>query len=82
MRLRISKWGNSLALRIPADVLRQAGLQEGDDVEAELTPSGGIRIHGRRPFDKHAFLERAARLRANLQKTSNTVQRMREQERY
>lgn len=26
----LSKWGNSLALRIPKDVLADAGLKEGD----------------------------------------------------
>ena len=82
MRLRISKWGNSLALRIPAAVLRQAGLHEGDDVEAELTPLGDIQLRVRRRFDKKSFLERTARLRASLPKTKETVQTMREQERY
>ena len=28
----VSKWGNSLAIRIPVDVARELGLKEGDDV--------------------------------------------------
>ena len=29
----VAKWGNSLAVRIPADVARALGLEEGDEVE-------------------------------------------------
>lgn len=31
--MQVAKWGNSLAIRIPADVARELGLKEGDDVE-------------------------------------------------
>lgn len=31
--MQVAKWGNSLAVRIPADVARALGLKEGDDVE-------------------------------------------------
>ena len=31
--MKVSKWGNSLAVRIPADVVEALGLKEGDDVE-------------------------------------------------
>lgn len=30
--MQVAKWGNSLAVRIPADVVRELGLREGDDV--------------------------------------------------
>jgi antitoxin MazE len=36
MRLRVQKWGNSLALRIPAAFARQAGVGSGSEVELEL----------------------------------------------
>lgn len=36
MRLRIQKWGNSLALRIPAAFARETGLGPGADVDLEL----------------------------------------------
>ena len=39
--MKVAKWGNSLAVRIPADVAKTLGLEEGDAVE--LTPvSPGI----------------------------------------
>lgn len=36
MRSRISKWGNSLAVRIPRALAEEAGLAEGSDVELTL----------------------------------------------
>ena len=33
---RIAKWGNSLAVRIPLAIARQAGLAEGDSVDLAL----------------------------------------------
>jgi len=39
MRTRISKWGNSLGIRIPRVFAREAGLEDGDEVE--ISVSGG-----------------------------------------
>jgi antitoxin MazE len=36
MRVRVQKWGNSLALRIPAAFARQTGVRSGSEVELEL----------------------------------------------
>ncbi len=36
MRSRISKWGNSLAVRIPRGLTEEAGLSDGSDVEITL----------------------------------------------
>ncbi len=44
MDLQISKWGNSLALRIPAEVARQFDLHEGDRVDARLTADGALSL--------------------------------------
>lgn len=38
----ISKWGNSLAVRIPLAIAKQAGLGEGDAVALALERDGGI----------------------------------------
>lgn len=34
--MKIAKWGNSSAVRLPADVLEAAGLEAGDEVEAKV----------------------------------------------
>jgi antitoxin MazE len=39
---RISKWGNSLAVRIPLAIAKQASLREGDCVALALDSGGGI----------------------------------------
>jgi antitoxin MazE len=33
--MQVSKWGNSLAIRIPVDVARALDLKEGDEVQIE-----------------------------------------------
>jgi antitoxin MazE len=38
----ISKWGNSLAVRIPLAIAKQASLGEGDSVALSLNRDGGI----------------------------------------
>ena len=38
----ISKWGNSLAVRIPLAMARQASLAEGDPVKLSIDGEGGI----------------------------------------
>ena len=41
--MQVSKWGNSLAIRIPASVAEALELKEGDEVD--------IRVAGTRAFD-------------------------------
>ncbi|EFI33701.1 transcriptional regulator/antitoxin, MazE [Desulfonatronospira thiodismutans ASO3-1] len=82
MKLQISKWGNSLAVRLPVECTRSAGLQEGDIVEASITPAGAITLIPERNFDKAAFLERIARLHASMHMTEPVVENMRQEERY
>jgi antitoxin MazE len=56
--MQIAKWGNSLAVRIPAAVVETLKLREGDDVE--------IHVAGKRDFEvarKPSAREILARLR-------------------
>lgn len=41
--MQVSKWGNSLAIRLPAVVVDALGLSDGDDIE--------VRIAGAREFE-------------------------------
>ena len=34
--MQVSRWGNSLAIRLPAVVVRVLGLKEGDDVQIHV----------------------------------------------
>jgi antitoxin MazE len=38
MIMRISKWGNSLAVRLPAEVVETLGLKEGDEIDFNADP--------------------------------------------
>jgi len=82
MRLQLAKWGNSLAVRLPVECTRAAGLREGDTVEAEVTPIGEIKLTPAPPFDKAAFIKRLRKLRATMPMTTTTVQMMRQEDRY
>ena len=82
MRLQLAKWGNSLAVRLPVECTRAAGLREGDTVEAEVTPIGEIKLTPARPFDKAAFIKSLRKLRGTMPMTTTTVQMMRQEDRY
>lgn len=38
--MQVSKWGNSLAVRLPADLVRRMGLKEGDRIELDEAEDG------------------------------------------
>ena len=82
MKLQIAKWGNSLAVRLPVECTRAAGLKEGDSVEASITPAGEITLAPEKTFDKAAFLTRLARLQAAMPMTEPVVEKMRQESRY
>jgi antitoxin MazE len=42
MELTVSKWGNSLALRLPAESAKRIGVGEGDTLIAEVTADGRL----------------------------------------
>ncbi len=65
MDIQVAKWGNSLALRIPADYVRRTGIKAGDRVEASLTPDGGLTI---RPatWNRKVFAEELAASRDSM----------------
>ena len=33
--MKVSRWGNSLAVRLPAELVRELGLKEGDQISQE-----------------------------------------------
>lgn len=48
MRTKVAKWGNSLAVRIPASVADEAAFEEGEVVELAVR-DGSIVISSRKP---------------------------------
>ena len=42
--MQVSRWGNSLAVRLPAAVVEALGLKEGDDIAIEVAEPRRFRI--------------------------------------
>ena len=42
--MKIAKWGNSLAVRLPRNVVEALGLKEGDDVEIAAGPARVLEV--------------------------------------
>jgi antitoxin MazE len=59
--MKVARWGNSLAVRIPADVAAALDLKEGDDVEITVTEDRefGIGKHRKREEALHRLRELA-----------------------
>lgn len=52
MSTQLAKWGNSLAVRIPAGLAERARLEEGDRVELSVAEDGALVIRAvSRPYD-------------------------------
>lgn len=81
MNLHIAKWGNSLAVRIPAEYVRQIGLKDGDNVEASLTADGGLAIRPAK-WDRKAFALELAAMRDALPMGESVMDELRRGGRY
>jgi antitoxin MazE len=62
--MQVAKWGNSLAVRLPAAVVEAMGLKEGDDIEIQVAGARTFEI-ARRPHPKE-LLARLRRFRGRL----------------
>ncbi|MDT8440017.1 MAG: AbrB/MazE/SpoVT family DNA-binding domain-containing protein [Wenzhouxiangellaceae bacterium] len=61
--MQIAKWGNSLAVRLPAKLVRELGLNEGDQIEL-LRDDGGLKV--RRQPRAGEILDELRRFRGRL----------------
>ncbi len=64
MRVRVAKWGNSLAVRLPTAVVEALALKEGDEVEIVLAGEREFGI-GRKP-DREELIARLRAFRGRL----------------
>ncbi|HLX02030.1 MAG TPA: AbrB/MazE/SpoVT family DNA-binding domain-containing protein [Trinickia sp.] len=62
--MQVSKWGNSLAIRLPAIVVEALELREGDDVEIVI--AGPREFQLKKKPTAHEFLERLRQYRGKL----------------
>jgi antitoxin MazE len=52
--MRVSRWGNSLAIRLPASVVGLLSLQDGDEILVEIAGAREFRVSNDRSRD-HAL---------------------------
>lgn len=76
MELQIAKWGNSLALRIPAEFVRRMGLINGKHVYANITPDGILTIR-QCAFDRKKFISELRQFRQILKKGKSVIDEVR-----
>lgn len=79
--LQVAKWGNSLAVRIPADLVRRFNLNDGDQLQASLTVDGGLCLR-RAGWDRKAFARELDAERANMPLGESVMEELRRGARY
>jgi len=62
--MQVSKWGNSLAIRLPAAVVKALKLKEGDDIEIRV--AGSMAFEVSRDRSRERALERLRKLQRPL----------------
>lgn len=62
--MRVSKWGNSLAIRLPASVVEALELHEGDEIEVVIADERVFQV--RKKPCKEAILARLRQFRGKL----------------
>jgi antitoxin MazE len=62
--MKVAKWGNSLAVRLPASLVEELGLKEGDEIK--LTARGKKRLEVSEDERRKAAIERMRALSVPL----------------
>ncbi len=81
MDLQVAKWGNSLALRIPSEIVRRLGWREGATVEAQLTVDGSLSIRPAQ-WSRKAFALELNEARSGMSMSDPVVEELRGGARY
>ena len=79
--MQIAKWGNSLALRIPSEVVRRLGLREGATVQAQLSIDGTPVIRPAQ-WNRMAFANELTEMRGTMPISESVMQEVRSGARY
>jgi antitoxin MazE len=62
--MRVAKWGSSLAIRLPAEIVKLLQLKEGDDITVHV--KGGREVDVEKSPDREELLKRLRALRRPL----------------
>jgi antitoxin MazE len=80
--LPVARWGNSLAVRIPAKLAKELGVTEGSTLKAEVMGPARVRLEGKKPMDMATFIARLRELHKTMPVTEPVVEQMRRDARY
>jgi antitoxin MazE len=81
MNIQISKWGNSMAVRIPARFIKQTQLKDGDRVEVTLSQDGYLIIKPQK-LDRKTIAARLKEFRNTLKMGKSVMDEVRSEARY
>ena len=59
--MQVSRWGNSLAVRLPKALVEQLGLKEGDQLNVVAAKDGAIEVETNKDQRRRALERMAAR---------------------
>lgn len=62
--MQVSKWGNSLAIRLPAAVVEALELRDGDDIEVRVADARAFEV--KKTPGKQEWLKRLRKFRGRL----------------
>ena len=62
--MKVAKWGNSLAIRLPAGLVEALNIKEGDEIEVDV--AGKRQLDVRRKEDVRAMLIRLRKYRGRI----------------
>jgi antitoxin MazE len=80
--LPVGRWGNSLAVRIPAKLARELGVGEGSTLQAEVLGPARLGLAAKQPMDMKTFVKRLHELHKRMPVTQPVVEEMRRTARY
>ena len=82
MELMVSKWGNSLAVRLPAESAKRIGVGEGDTLIAEVSADGRLVLAAEGRMIGKAESRRLRQFIGRQKETAPVVRDMRREARY
>ncbi len=82
MGFLVSKWGNSLAVRLPAESAKRIGVGEGDTLIGEIAPDGRLILTPEGRAIGKAEIRRMREFVSRQKETAPVVEGMRKSARY
>lgn len=78
----IRRWGKGLAIRLPADCLREAGLREEDQLAIVVGGDGRLRLQPLQRLDRPALTADLRQMQASMPLTPSVIDECRASERW